>query len=306
VARPRIEPPIANVLVPAALRWAGRDDDDTGSLPYSRIVEILEDLARDRACPELGLRLARELTERYAYGELAARASATIGDAIDRAARFLPLSVPGHVARVERDREVRVHITPPPRKKASRVLSEYAVMWAVEQTGANAIRAWFTHARPRDLGPIHLALRTDELEFGAIDDGFSVSLDEADRTLTSADPRLAALMDDLASQQLPKDVRSYGDLVARKIDALLPTADIEAVAAALRASPRTVQRRLEDEGTRFSEVLDRARAERAKQLLHTTMPLAEIAARIGFSELSPFTRAFKRWTGTTPGAYRRR
>lgn len=298
--RPRIEPPIESALIPAILQWARMPV--VAAMPYSAIVELTERLAYGD--PHIGLRWPRELTfASYAYGELAARASKTVSDALERAARYLP--VPGHTATIERDHELRMRIVPPPRKKAAPVLAEYALAWSLMQSDAHPVRVWFSHARPRDLGPVHLALGTREATFGAEDDGFAITLDEAARTRPTADERLAATMDDLAARALTP-MRSYAELVAAKIDALLPNTDIESVADALHASARTVQRRLEDEGTRYSEVLDDVRARRARECLRTDAPLAEIAARIGFSDLAPFTRAFKRWTGTTPGAFRRR
>jgi AraC-like DNA-binding protein len=70
-------------------------------------------------------------------------------------------------------------------------------------------------------------------------------------------------------------------------------------------SPRTLQRRLELEGTTFSEVLDRARLEAARGLLaDRDLPLAKVSARLGFSDVATFSRAFKRWTGMPPGQWR--
>ena len=67
-----------------------------------------------------------------------------------------------------------------------------------------------------------------------------------------------------------------------------------------------MQRRLEQEQTRFSEVLDRARLQVAKRLLaEPRTTLAEVAYRLGFADLATFSRAFKRWTGMPPGQWRR-
>jgi AraC-like DNA-binding protein len=79
------------------------------------------------------------------------------------------------------------------------------------------------------------------------------------------------------------------------------------VADVLGISRRTLSRRLEQEGTSFVEELDRARREIA--LVHvaeTEEPLTEVAYLLGFSHVESFHRAFKRWTGETPLAYRTR
>ena len=70
-------------------------------------------------------------------------------------------------------------------------------------------------------------------------------------------------------------------------------------------SARTLQRRLEEEQTRFTEVLDRARLDLARRLLaDPALPLADVAFRLGFADLAAFSRAFKRWTGKPPGQWR--
>lgn len=78
------------------------------------------------------------------------------------------------------------------------------------------------------------------------------------------------------------------------------------VATDLKLSPRTLQRRLEDAGLNFRLMVDEVRKLQAEHLLsNTDMPLTEMAAALGFSDNASFNRAFKRWTGHAPGAYRR-
>jgi AraC-like DNA-binding protein len=81
---------------------------------------------------------------------------------------------------------------------------------------------------------------------------------------------------------------------------------LEAVAAVLGMSVRTVQRRLESEGTTFGALFDDTRRAAALEYLRDPqMAIKEAAYRTGFSELSTFYRAFRRWTGGTPADYRR-
>jgi AraC-like DNA-binding protein len=68
---------------------------------------------------------------------------------------------------------------------------------------------------------------------------------------------------------------------------------------------RGLPRRLQEERTAFHEVLDETRRDLAKRYVREQrLPLGEVAFLLGFSEPSAFHRAFKRWTGTTPAAYR--
>lgn len=72
-------------------------------------------------------------------------------------------------------------------------------------------------------------------------------------------------------------------------------------------SPRTLRRWLREEGTSFREILDRIHFEGAEERLRDpTLSLVEISAELGYADQANFTRAFHRWTGETPGAYRRR
>jgi AraC-like DNA-binding protein len=67
---------------------------------------------------------------------------------------------------------------------------------------------------------------------------------------------------------------------------------------------RTLQRRLQSEGTSFAALLDTLRGELALTYLGQERRVGEIALLLGFSDASTFHHAFKRWTGTTPERYR--
>lgn len=78
------------------------------------------------------------------------------------------------------------------------------------------------------------------------------------------------------------------------------------LAQTLSLQRRTLTRRLHAQGTTFQKVLDEVRFEVARQLLeHTRVPISEVAAALCYAEVSPFMHAFRRWTGTTPGQWRR-
>ncbi len=82
---------------------------------------------------------------------------------------------------------------------------------------------------------------------------------------------------------------------------------LERIASALHTSPRTLHRRLEALDLGFRELRDDTRRRLAEQhLADRGMGIAEVALMLGYSEQSAFTRAFKRWTGVTPSASRRK
>ncbi|WP_330181460.1 AraC family transcriptional regulator [Nocardia sp. NBC_01503] len=83
--------------------------------------------------------------------------------------------------------------------------------------------------------------------------------------------------------------------------------DQAAVAAELFMSPRTLSRRLNEEGTSFRALLDEVRQLLAEELLdHTDMTTEQVARRLGYAEAASFIRAFRRWKGCPPQEYRAR
>lgn len=107
-------------------------------------------------------------------------------------------------------------------------------------------------------------------------------------------------LDALDSQGLVARVR---ELLPREASGFHSLAE---VAAKLGFSSRTLKRKLKAEGSVFSEVLDQLAIEQARELLRSpTLSVEQIAERMGYSDVSNFGRAFRRWTGTTPAGYRR-
>ncbi|MEU1334533.1 AraC family transcriptional regulator [Streptomyces sp. NPDC005865] len=107
--------------------------------------------------------------------------------------------------------------------------------------------------------------------------------------------------------------REYGTTVAEQVRRALARAlrssprlpSLGEIAARLAVSPATLRRRLAQESTSYQQLKDAVRRDAAiAGLVEGSEPIAELAARLGFSEDTAFHRAFRRWTGTTPGAYR--
>src|SRR5690606_5551943 len=79
----------------------------------------------------------------------------------------------------------------------------------------------------------------------------------------------------------------------------------EAVADQVGLSVRNLQRRLKTLGTTYQNLLDESRQALAMRLVESSdTPLYEIAFMVGYAEPSAFYKAFRRWTGSTPGEYR--
>lgn len=92
-------------------------------------------------------------------------------------------------------------------------------------------------------------------------------------------------------------------LLRRHLGGPLPT--LEDAGAVLGMAPQTLRRRLREEDESFRHIKDRLRCDAAIQYLaRAELSLQDVAALVGFSELSTFHRAFKKWTDLAPGEYR--
>lgn len=83
----------------------------------------------------------------------------------------------------------------------------------------------------------------------------------------------------------------------------MPT--MEEMAASFAMTARTLRRRLEDEGTSYRQLIGEVLLSQANELLRAGSPVDIVASRLGFSEAASFIRAYKRWTGRTPGRRRK-
>lgn len=124
-----------------------------------------------------------------------------------------------------------------------------------------------------------------------------------------ADPGLLAVLDHYANdllRQTPRRMTLSERVRTRLIEDLkngVPT--VTAIARTLHMSVRTLHRDLQAEGVSFRELVRQLRQEQATRLLaDPRVSISEVAFLLGFSELSSFYRAFKRWSGKTPADFR--
>lgn len=113
-------------------------------------------------------------------------------------------------------------------------------------------------------------------------------------------------------QKVNKSVTVVGDALVEKIryflltNAYLGIPSLSEIAANFNVSPRTLQRKLKDEGISYQDVADEVRKSLAIHYLEEGgYPVKEISYMLGYNELSAFTRAFKRWTGKTPISFQK-
>jgi AraC-like DNA-binding protein len=126
-----------------------------------------------------------------------------------------------------------------------------------------------------------------------------------------ADPDLRAAFEQHGEQLLARlpTAETIGSKVRKLTIAALGAGDVgmEAIANKLHMSVATLRRRLRDEGTTHSQIVDDLRFELAKRYLRRPdLAVSEIAYSLGFSHVNAFHKAFKRWTGCAPVEYRAR
>jgi AraC-like DNA-binding protein len=138
-----------------------------------------------------------------------------------------------------------------------------------------------------------------------------VDADTWNRAATKADPYLHATLKRMADQlelAQPGDTTLERALRVRLRAALAQgNADPARMASLLGVSERTLQRRLADTGRDYTGIVEGFRREESARLLSDpSVPLIEVANRLGYAEQTSFTRAFRRWMGLTPSAWRER
>jgi len=149
-----------------------------------------------------------------------------------------------------------------------------------------------------------------DVTFGAALDEIAFPTSVGKLSIVGADPYLNQLLiryceEALASRSTTRS--SYRSSVESAIAVLLPHGKAQAgeVSRELGVSRRTLARRLSSEGLTFADILQRLKFDLAKRdLADETLSISEIAWLLGYQDVSAFTHAFKRWTGTTPRAMR--
>ena len=165
---------------------------------------------------------------------------------------------------------------------------------------------WFDCAQPTYFSAYAERLPPTRFNMGV--NQIRLPLSDLEIELNTANISTAQLITAQCEEELAR-IGATDNLLAR-VRAMLINANngylsLAEVANAIHASTRTLKRKLAEHETSFQQLLDEARCRDSIRLLEeTTLPMEEVAYRVGYSEASNFSRAFQRWTGKTPGTYR--
>jgi len=185
-----------------------------------------------------------------------------------------------------------------------------ARMRALTQMDVHPIQVRFQHEvganaeKYNKIGGFPVEFGTERLEI-------ILSLSTLDLPVPTYDPSLRAHLLEygerlLVERQSPKQMTRA--LVEGAITRAMPGQMLaaETVAEQLGLSPRTLARRLTEEGTTYREIVDDLRCDLAQTFIESGMHLSEMSYALGYAEQAAFSTAFKRWTGQSPSTYRKR
>jgi AraC-like DNA-binding protein len=326
-------PPMRSQLVGPALslvREAGGDVAElarTFALPPSaerdaevvlaidQLQRFLDEAAAAARDPFLGIHLAERI-RRGAYGllEFSCRSAPTVGEALRRIVRYISLS--NELVEVSFSGGVVEQQIRGQPLCVGRHGNEFFVAMLLLQSRRLTDRpivptkVWFAHAAPRDRSVLVALVGSERISFDKEKNGMALPKAVLEAPLSSHDPALLELLDKQAEEALALRAspnRFLGQVRQTVRDQLRDGAPpLDEAARGLGMSARTLQRRLSDEGTSWAELVDEVRQELARRWVREGKPLGEVAFLLGYSELSAFLRAFKRWTGVSAGEWRPR
>lgn len=293
--------------------------DPETRIPWSKVQRALRAAIEWSGREDLGL-LAAERVAPGAFDlvEFAARSQPTLIHAAECLCRLLPLDneaararlvIEGSTTAFEYDVAPGCSIEP--------ASCEFALAYFhvasrrfTGKTDLCPLGVSFRHPAPKDTSA-HQRIFGTSVQFNSGRNCLTQSLEVMRTPLVHADSQLGATLERIGQQfvaALPRATtlrQSVRNLIAQQL--AQGSCTCESVAATLSMTPRTLLRRLKEEETTFRDELDDMRRAIALSYLEGgVVPVTELAYVLGFSTVTSFHRAFKRWTGTTPREYRRR
>ena len=265
----------------------------------------------------LGLHVAAEVELRAGGIRFyLAASSASVSEALDIFVRYIATTNEALVGGVSRSKgEAVLTIRPIPElDEPRRQHSELIALWIMRTlhrvTGRDftASLITFAHSRSSDLRELHRLLRCP-LAFAQADDSLVLPKRVEDLAIVSEASHLLQILRAHADDLLTERRTSAGlqGTVENQLLSLLPSGRVRTaiVAQQLGMSEQSLTRLLTQDGTTFGKILDGLRQRLAlRYLADSRMSLQDIAWSLGYSEVSAFNHAFKRWTGTSPSRAR--
>lgn len=306
---------------PAALfQRAGLDAkklyDANARYPDSRLYKLWRLAAEATRDPYLGLKVASywHPSAAHALG-YAWLASASLNDALQRTVRYFRIMTDKEkLVLTESDEEIRLVIENPvpdhptaPEDLDAAFAAIVSLCRMCHGESFNPRRVTMSRSEPPDAGPFAAYFRAP-IQFSGNENSICLDKEDALAALPTANAEVARANESIVQDYLARFDRGH---VAMRVRARLTEqlssghASQESIADALHMSVRSLQRCLDNEGTSYKSLVDETRRELAAHYIaESHRSINEITYLLGFSEPSNFSRAFRRWTGKSPSAYR--
>lgn len=288
---------------------------DVSTETLSKFGQAVEEALGD---PFFGLRMAESLP-RGAFGvfEFAARSAPNLEAALQRLVRYSVTVTPRSIFVLEAQPKgsllsFRIPGDPlAPGRHGTEFTLALVVYICRQLIGDDwsPRRVSFANPAPRDRDALARFFGAGVMEFDRPESSIWFDAEALQRPLASADPALLPVLERYAQTLLPSPASSSPllDQIRHYLRGNLSggAPSIDAAAEALHLSPRTLQRRLSALNTSYAAVLEELRRHLAQLYLDDPkLSLGEVAFLMGYSDLRAFLRAFKGWTGMTPGQVR--
>ncbi|MGB5833017.1 MAG: AraC family transcriptional regulator [Thiohalocapsa sp.] len=311
-------------LDPATIiKEAGMDiglfDDPEHSVPFVAVGRLLALCAERSDCPHFGHLLGERagLDVLGLIGQLASLAP-DVGAALHQLIVYLHLHDRGAVPAlwISEDRAVLAYIVYQAEMPGIEQVYDgsMAIIYNILKTlcgpGFQPLEVRLSRPRPADVEPYRRLYRS-QISFGAQHSAVAFAASWLKQPLDGADALLHAQFLQLIEGL---DAQGAGDFVShlrrtlRRIliqGAAPGDTSLAHIARLFTLHRRTLNRRLKALGTSCKALIEEARYDVARQLLRDTdLPIADVAAALDYADVTTFTRAFKRWSGVSPGAWR--
>jgi AraC-like DNA-binding protein len=320
----------ATMALPAVLRSLGADpamvigeagldmslfDNPDNLISYAARGRLVSYCVARTGCQHLGLLIGQHAgLDSLGLVGLLVKYSPDVGTALRSLVRYLHLHVRGAATMLAEDDDTAMlsYEIHQPLVEATDQVGDGAIALMFNILRALCGPEWkpvevrFAHRRPKDVAPFRRFFHAP-LRFDAEENALVFSADWLGRNLPYTDPQLSRLL----QRQIDALEVHHGDDFPEQVRSVLRSAIVtghgrsDQVAALFSMHVRTLHRRLNQFGTGFQELADEGRFEIARQMLEdSAMEVRQIAAVLDYADASAFTRAFRRWSGTTPAAWR--
>lgn len=238
--------------------------------------------------------------------------SETVGDGVEKLTRFIDLLSPQTSLEIRhRDHSVDIVVAAPLDAFRAELTVAISILRLRNETeGRLGHVQVFFRQMPDDTAEYERALHCQVMTQASWN-GWSLSREAWSLPLVHSDPALRAWLEKKAEEILAnqREQRGLAQQVCKTLASAMPGGElgIQSVARRLAMTPRTLQRRLSEQGTTYDTLRELTRKQAAEIFLdNPQLSISEVAYLVGFSEPGAFHRAFKRWHNRTPQSFRQR